>query len=503
MNILYVVDTFSVIEPLGVLQLSAITKEQGHKSFAASIADGDVDVIFKKNNIDVVAFSFMTTEMCQFHALSKHLRQLNPDIHIIAGGSHPTYYPDIVDDWPIDAVIIGEGDLSFPEVLDCLENGKDFSHVSGVHTKKRKNETRHLVEDLDSLPFFDRELLSDKNPYKYIRMKSFFGTRGCPYRCSYCFNSAYNTMFKGKGSVLRRRSAESIVTEIEQVVKNYPTDFIRFGDDTFVMEHDQWVDEFCEKYKKRVGLPFYFLIHPNLVNHGLIKVLKDAGCHSAMMGIESADAELRRKVLDRYVTDETIQKAFKIMKDFDVKVFSNTILGLPSGNAEIDLKSLNFTLDCAPTYSGFTVFTPFPGTELYRYSKENGYLDEFENSLEEIIPTSMQSDSCLKHVSERQKEIHKNIILLGPIANALPALRKLIVNHLIYWKPNKFFKFIAFFVRNYLTMQIFPFRKSPLSFFHILKKVIKIDKHNYASKSPQVKNPQTAPVTEKDSLQKV
>ncbi len=502
MNILYVVDTFSVIEPMGVLHLSAISKAQGHKSFIAAIEKNNVEEKIGQHNIDCVAFSFMSTEARGFHQLAERLRALHPNLPIIAGGPHPTYYPQIIDSWPIDAVIVGEGEAVYPEIIKNLSEGKDISHISSVQTKHHKNSQKLLVENLDDIPFADRELLKDVAPYKYVRMKTFFGTRGCPYSCSYCFNSAYNKLYKGKGLIIRRRSVENLVSEIEQVVQKYPTDFVRFGDDTFVMKYDEWVEEFVEKYKKRVGLPFYFLIHPNLVTKKLIGAMREAGAHSVMMGVESGVERLRRKVLDRYVSDDTMVEAFNILRDNKIKVFSNTILGLPASTLKDDLTSLEFTLKCNPTYSGFTVFTPFPGTGLYKYSIENGYLDDVD-SFEDSIPNSMQQGSCLKHITDKQKDIHKNILVLAPVANFMPFLKNLIVKHLIYWKPNKLFDTIGFFVRNYCNTLIFPFGKSLSTFILLFYKVLRIDKKNYTtqtSKKPSVETSSSTASSQENRL---
>ena len=484
MNILYVVKTFSVIEPMGILQISAITKARGHTSFMCSLDDSNIEEEVARHRIDVVAYSFMSTEARPFLDVSQQLRAAYPKLIIVAGGPHPTYYPQMVDHWPIDAVVVGEGDAVFCELIENLFSGKDISHIPGIHTRQFKNSPGNLVEDLDTLPFSDRELVKNIEPFKYVRMKSFFGTRGCPFSCAYCFNSAYNQMYKGKGEILRRRSVESLVSEIEMVKENYPTDFIRFGDDTFVMKHDDWVDEFAEKYAARVGLPFYFLINPNLVNEGLIKVLKKAGCHSVMMGIETGNERLRKKILERCVSNETMMKAFKIFRDYDIKVFSNTMLGLPGSGLKEDLESLEFTLKCHPCYSGFTVFTPFPGTKLHEFSKYSGYLRNDDPGVD-FIPASMQQSSVLNHITDQQKRIHHNILALAPIANYFPWTQKLIVKRLIYWKPNKVFDVLGFLVRNYLNMKIWPFGKSLRAFLVILRKVIRIDRQNFTDKKPK------------------
>lgn len=482
MRILWIVDTFSIIEPMGALQLSAIMKARGHQNFICAIDDGDVFNKIENYRIEAIACSFMSTEAGNFNVLIHEVRRRYPQITIIAGGPHPTYYPQIIDKWPLDAVVVGEGDLVIAPLLEGLRGGGDIRKLSNIHTKTFKNPQGMLVHDLDSLPFSDRELVKDLEPFKYIPMKSFFATRGCPYSCSYCFNSAFNKMHKDKGEVLRRRSVENLIQELEQVKNNYRMDFVRFGDDTFVMKYDAWVEEFCDKYPKRVGVPFYFLIHPNLAQEVLIKNLKKAGCHSIMLGIESGNEHVRRKVLDRYVADETIKKAFSLYHKYDIKVFSNTILGLPETTLEEDLQSLEFTLDCKPFYSGFTVFTPFPGTALGEYSRQKGLVkgtDDFAES----FPISMQSGSMLNTVSDRQREIHRNILVLAPIANLFPITRKLITKKLIYWKPNAFFDLVGFVVRNYCNMHIWPFSKSLYTFMQIFKKVVRIDKRNYSKVS--------------------
>ena len=320
-------------------------------------------------------------------------------------------------------------------------------------------------------------------------MKSFFATRGCPYSCSYCFNSAFNKMHKDKGEVLRRRSVENLILELEQVKQHGRLDFVRFGDDTFVMKYDHWVEEFCDKYPKRVGVPFYFLIHPNLANETLIRELKKAGCHSIMLGVESGNETVRRKVLDRYVADATIKKAFDLYHKYDIKVFSNTILGLPETTLKEDLESLEFTLDCRPFYSGFTVFTPFPGTTLGEYSRQKGYVKGADN-FAESFPISMQSGSMLNTITDRQREIHRNIIILAPIANLFPWARRLITKRLIYLKPSPVFDFFGFLARNYCNMKIFPFSKSLYTFVQIFNKVVRIDKRNYTKGTTAIKKPQ-------------
>lgn len=478
MRVLFVVDVFSIIEPMGVLQLSAILKARGHETRLCALQDGGVLDLVTKYRPQAIACSLMTTEAGRFRVFTEKVRRMFPGMIIVAGGPHPTYYPRIIEDWPLDAIVVGEGDLVIAPLLEGLVEGRSIGALMNIHTREFQNPQGDLVGDLDSLPFPDRELAAHHAPLKDIPMKSFFATRGCPFSCSYCFNSAFNAMHKGKGKILRRRSVENLIREIEQVKKDYRMDFLRFGDDTFVMAYDAWVEEFVEKYRARIGIPFYCLINPNLAEDRLVGALRRAGCHSVMMGIESGDENVRRRVLGRQVSDQSLKDAFRLFRAHDIHVFSNTILALPETGLAEDLRSLEFTLDCRPSYSGFTVFTPFPGTVLGDYAREKGYIKAVD-AFADTFPVSMQAGSVLNTVTDRERAIHRNILVLAPVANVFPWLRRLISDHFIYWQPNVVFGCLGFCVRNYCNWRIFPFQVGISGFIRLLWRVSRIDKENY------------------------
>ena len=480
MNILYIVKSLSIVEPLGIMQMSAITKSCGHKSFLGVLDNGNILDVIDERNIDLIGFSFLSPEARAFFKASHQIRNHSPNVKIIAGGPHPTFFPQIIDSWPIDGVVVGEGDYVMGQIVEKFSKDEDISNIANVHTKMHKNDLSSLVEDLDELPYVDRDLVHHVNPLNNVPMKSFMATRGCPYNCTYCFNNAYKKLYRNLGKIRRQRSVENLIREIEDVEKRYPMKFLRFGDDVFVTKYDDWLEEFVYKYKTRISIPFYFLIYPHLVTNEVISALKDAGCHSVSISIETGNEDLRKRIIKRPISDEIIINAYSILRNNDIKVFSNCMLGLPKSTIEDDIKSLELTFKCAPTYASFTVYTPFPGTDLYQFCKTQGYINtSFED---EEYPSSTFQRSCLNIFSDRDKDIHENILTMGALANWRPSLRKLITNYLIYWKPNKIFRFIGFLVRNYLQRKIWPIKSGLKGFFKLVYKVYKIDKMNYKSK---------------------
>ena len=175
---------------------------------------------------------------------------------------------------------------------------------------------------------------------------------------------------------------------------------------------------------------------------------------------------------------EIHKKAFKIFHEFDIRVFSNTILALPETSFKDDLESLEFSLDCHPAYSGFTVFTPFAGTALGDYVRQKGYINATDPLLT-TFPVSLQAGSLLNTVSDRERQIHRNILILAPVANLFPWMRRFVTRHWIYGKPNVLFDLMGFCVRNYCNWRIFPFRCGMMGFLRLLKKVCRIDRGNY------------------------
>ena len=127
---------------------------------------------------------------------------------------------------------------------------------------------RELVEDLDALPFPDRGDYYRAVPvYRNMGIRSFSTSRGCPYDCTYCFNHAYNRMFRGCGKLLRRRSVANVIAEIQGVMAEHPpVRFIRFADDTFAHRADAWLEEFAESYSREIKVPFYCLMRSNTMN---------------------------------------------------------------------------------------------------------------------------------------------------------------------------------------------------------------------------------------------
>lgn len=477
MKILFTVEDIFVIEPLGIMQMIAAAKGLGHQCYFDIYSKDSFMDTLKSIKPDLLAISIMSISDESSRKLIAKVKECSRDIFIIVGGSHPTYYPEFIHTCQADAICIGEGDDAFVDLLNSLEKKSSILSIPNINTRSSANAPRDLVEDLDQLPFAERDLVYRSTRLGKTKLKSFMATRGCPFSCSYCFNSGYIQLYKGKGKILRRRSVGNLIEEIKMVRSGYPLEMIRFGDDVFIEKENEWLEEFCQRYSQEIKLPFYCLISPKVVTAGIARQLKRAGCISAAISIETGDEKMRFEILKRRISDQEIIDAIKTLTAHRIRTYTNIMVGLPGATIKEEMKSLELAFKSRTTCAAFTIFTPFPGTELHRVCLERKLIPDTDKP---VFPRSTTDKSALNCFSEKEKAIQKNIVLLGTLANGSRILRWIILKWLIYLPINRAFFYISFIVRNYYNYRyIWPIPLSAKEFFSYVKVVIKHDEKYY------------------------
>ena len=368
---------------LGIGYLSSYIKQHGHK----------VDLIFEHNTFDnmyinlpffqkwektvddpmraivdkkpdIIAFSVATADYQWALTLAKKIKS-KLKIPIIFGGYQPTLLPEVcIANKEIDIICIGEGEDPLLELLDSMEKGTiDYTIKNLWFNAKGKiirNDIRPLRENLDNLPYPDRELFFQHFPDFWKKEIGFvLASRGCPFGCSYCANGAYNELYRGRGRILRLRSPEKVLEECIYLRKTYGIKKIHFQDDLFA-SNTAWLEAFIPRYIKEVGVPFSCLTHPKVMSSRNIELLKEGGCLLAIVGIQSGSERVRREIFKRYETNKEIEDFAENCHRVKLNFSFNHIFDAPTDDEKEIMESARFYNKVRPMIIDSYVLIYFP-----------------------------------------------------------------------------------------------------------------------------------------------
>jgi anaerobic magnesium-protoporphyrin IX monomethyl ester cyclase len=346
----------------------------------------------------------------QFQFIRKMIQAVSDEEpFLILGGPHPTIFPKCLEETPrLNAICIGEGEYPMLELAQALEEGKDPTRILNLWIRHNgrliQNPTRPFIQDLDSLPFVDRELsdhqkVIDNWGLSQIRIMA---GRGCPFNCTFCSNHRIRKQQSGR--YVRFRSADHIIREIKMLQKKYRFSEILFDDDICWIDRDL-VHEFADRYKKEVGLPFMFSGRVEILDRDKLSKLKEAGGVRVGFGVEHGDQEFRHKVLRRKMTNKQILEVSAIAKEVGLQVKTLNMVGLPGETPKLHQATIRLNQEIRPDVVGATIFYPMPGTDLYDLCFEKGYLKEESAHLGE--EDTIFKKSLLVMPEFPQKEIEK------------------------------------------------------------------------------------------------
>ncbi len=241
-------------------------------------------------------------------------------------------------------------------------------------------------------------------------------SRGCPFSCTYCFNHQMTSIYRhdldcsfADLGYIRHVPVDELMDEIRRLQTNYRriTMFI-FDDDLFTFDKD-WVREFCRRYPQVTNLPFVVNAHVGFFDEELAVMLRRAGCRVVKFGLESGSEDLRRRILNRRMTNEQIIRAIDIVNRHNMHSSVFIILGFPYETPANLYETVNILAQARPGRFRWTYFFPFPGTRAHELSVEGGFIDEAK--MAQLV--NFTDESCLDFGPEQN-------LLLRKIGAALP-----------------------------------------------------------------------------------
>jgi len=438
-NFTWIVYGKLLTEQMSIMTLSAVLKSKGVNSLLI-YSSRQKEILDKIDLLkpQVIGYSLMYGSHWKYYELSRKIKKQYPHILQVAGGPFTTFYPQAINEFPVDAIAIGEADLSLPNLIENFQKKGDLKDTKGfyfrVGDKIKKTELKNLLNNLDELPFPDRKLFYEQDSLlKNQEFKSFLSGRGCPYPCTYCFNHKFNEMFRDKGKLIRRKSVDYFIEEIKETKDNYGCQFAIFEDDIFVMDK-VWLEDFCHKFKIKVGIPYICYVRADMVNENILKLLKESGCHIVRMAIETGNEGIRNTILRRNMKDETIIRASDLIHNYGLKLSVSNMTGLPTETVDTLNDTVNLNIRCRPEHPTIQFFMPYPNMELSMIAIEKGY---FSEDLFKRIPantwrfTPLIFDKRTKRTMEKTQKLF-TLIVRFPRIKKYVKLFFLLPDHLLY-----------------------------------------------------------------------
>lgn len=338
---------------------------------ATSLDANGVRRMLKEDSPSIVGITCMSDSYSNAIRIANMAKEEIPGCKVVMGGPHVTFtYEETLKDGNIDFVVRGEGDITFPDLVQYILNDREGSleEIKGIAFRKNGGEVTTtgrypFIQELDTLPWPARSLMEIQN---YDIKGSIFTGRGCIGKCIFCSEKA---MFGRQ----RQRDVNKVIDEIEYLVKDLKIDYIFFMDETFTSFPER-TEKLCElMLKKGLRVNWGCESRVDVANRDLLKKMVNAGCNFIQFGGESGSNRILREIR-KDITSEEIESAVKFSVETGIQPMCSFMIGHPEDTEE----TVNETIEFMKRLKKYgcelagAVCTPFPGTYLFNHAQKLG-----------------------------------------------------------------------------------------------------------------------------------
>lgn len=414
--------------PLGLAYISGSLKKAGFNVTTVNLnhREGDVEELvgslIREHDIDVVGTGSLSFQYNMVRKVVETAKRVKPGVVTIVGGGLITGDPEpaMTALEHADFGVIGEGELTIVELCTALERGGDLAAVDGIIYREggawRRTAPRREIDDIDDLAAdyegFDIRAYLATPPPGISGMNTsgtifMLASRSCPYNCTFCFHSI--------GRKYRQRSLDSFFRELDSLVAKYDIRYISLSDELFTVNEER-VREFCARMKG-YGIKWMSQFRVDRVTPAVLPVLREGGCEIMTFGLESADNRIL-KSMNKHTTIEQIEKTLKMVYDFGMPFDGVFIFGDVAETAETAANTLRWW-KAHPHYKiTLNVITVYPGSQLYHYACEHGFITDRVQFLRDGCPQMNISQLSAKEYADILLEIMESpYSLTKPLAN--------------------------------------------------------------------------------------
>lgn len=360
--------------PFGLLYLSDALEKKGFSTEVLHVHQKDLSKLYskiKKLNLLFVGFSVLTGQsLIPTIEASKKVKAMN--IPVVWGGVHATILPELCakQDY-IDYVVLYEGEETVCELADALNRNKDPKNIKGIATYENgkffKTPFRGFVNLDDYRPDFSK-LDLNKYFFEYDELKKMLlpiTSRGCPFRCGFCYNVFFNKRR------WRAHSVDAVMEQVNYLKKNYSIDGVYFHDDMFFVNKERG-----KKIIEMIELPFLAEMRATEITTSFVRWLEKNDCRCVYIGAESG-SDMILKLINKDVTTKDIERAVKNLKGTKIVPRLSFIIGFP-GETKKDRDKTSYFIKKLKKINDdiryeLKMYNPYPGTPLWEDAVKNGF----------------------------------------------------------------------------------------------------------------------------------
>lgn len=380
----------------GIADLSGCLKARGHVTGLINInealydvpPDEDIVAQVKAWKPDFVAFSVMTQQYKYALRMGRAVKAALPAVPVGIGGVHTIMCTEEVkNDRFWDFIGVGECDDTFPELIDKLERD-DPTYWETKNFCVRRDDGSYQHNPLAPYPLLDDLPPKDYDIFDLPHMlgrkngwQSVLTSRGCPYRCTYCFNHEVTDRYLEDGghsrrSFLRHYSMDRMMRELKELKARHPyIETFIFDDDLFTLNKEYCID-FARAYADAgLNVPYVLNAHVQTFTEPVAKALSESPCMILKFGVESGSHELRKKVLERHMSNQQIADAFELCHEYGLHTSAFLMFGLPYETRAMMEETIDLMARIRPGRMRWAIFFPFPGTKSYTICKLGDLID--------------------------------------------------------------------------------------------------------------------------------
>jgi radical SAM superfamily enzyme YgiQ (UPF0313 family) len=393
----------NTVLPLGIIYLASCLHKKNHIVKIIDIAKtrqtNDITIaVLNDFQPDLIAISGIITAYKFIHRLVHDLKSAFPKTSIVIGGHISLENTDLLlKSVGCDYTIDGYGEKKIVYLVDFLEGKREITDIPGLSFLKegtvRTNPGTIFFENIDDIPLPSYDLIDmeyyitvDRNNPTLIQyliktgkpvppMRSFFviGARGCTDRCTFCVHE-----FDYKG--FHVHSIEYVMANIQVLYQKFGVRIFGFGEDLFLYKLDQTRQLVAAMNTRFPDAYFSCTTRADYVNRDLLHILEESNCYALLYGFESGDTAVLRVLGKRMIPDTNVS-AFKLIKETNIIPVCSFMVGSPGETFDSIKNTISAIKSAGVVEGGIFFTTPYPGSRLFRWCREQGFINDVESYL--------------------------------------------------------------------------------------------------------------------------